>query len=393
MDLARIEARETSHRAEAVRARHWERMQVPEPKIIEPENLDANIESVPNADAVFLVWAGEKSSYLAKTSMLRRRLMRIFKATEGVKRSLNLRGVATRIEYWPTGSRFESTLVHYALARRYFPDDYLRMIKLRMPAYVRLILSNEFPRTQVSTRLSASRAIHYGPFPSRAGAELFENDFLDLFQIRRCQENLEPSPQHPGCIYGEMNRCLRPCQQVVSREEYLSEVGRVEEFLEGNGAAMIGTTTAARDRLSAEMDFEEAARQHKRLERIQAVLALRGDLTCDIERLYGVAIAPSLRPDNVLLWFVCRGAWQAPVEFALTSLVSLDQRLRELVASIQPAMPPLGERQEHLALLARWHYSSWSDGEWIGFPTLDQAPYRKLVRAISRVSHSTGAIQ
>jgi excinuclease ABC subunit C len=332
---------------------------------------------------------------LAKTSMLRRRLMRIFKAPDrdaaAPKRSLNLRSVATRIEYWQTGSRFESMLVHYALARRCFPEDYLRLIKLRMPAYVRLILSNEFPRTQVSSRLAGGRAIHYGPFQSRAGAELFENEFLDLFQIRRCQENLEPSPQHPGCIYGEMNRCLRPCQQVVSREEYSSEVARVEEFLRGNGAALISVTTAARDRLSAEMDFEEAARQHKRLERIQAVVAQRGDLACDIERLYGVAVAPSLAPDSVLLWFVCQGAWQPPVEFKLTSMISLDQRLRELVGSLRPETPPLAELQEHVALLARWRYSSWSDGEWIGFPGLDQAPYRKLVRAISRVSQKVNS--
>ena len=68
--------------------------------------------------------------------------------------------------------------------------------------------------------------------------------------MRRCQENLEPSPQHPGCIYGEMNMCLRPCQQVVSREEYMSEVQRVEEFLTGDGAALISVASAARDRLS-----------------------------------------------------------------------------------------------------------------------------------------------
>ena len=141
------------------------------------------------------------------------------------------------------------------------------------------------------------------------------------------------------------------------------------------------------------MNFEEAARQHKRLERIQSVLALRGDLACDIDRLYGVAIAPCSLPDSVYLWFVCQGAWQAPVRFPLTSLVSLDQRLRELVASIQPVTPALAEKQEHLALLARWHYSSWSDGEWIGFPGLDQAPYRKLVRAISRVSQKANSAQ
>jgi excinuclease ABC subunit C len=168
-------------------------------------------------------------------------------------------------------------------------------------------------------------------------------------------------------------------------------VGRVEEFLRGNGAGLLSVATVARDRLSAEMYFEEAARQHKQMERIQEVLSLRGDLVCDIERLYGVAIAPCLAPDSVLLWFVCKGAWQAPVRFLLTSMVSLDQRLRELVASIRPVTPPLAEKQEHLALLGRWHYSTWSDGEWIGFPALEQAPYRKLVRAISRVSQRANA--
>src|ERR1700736_1502175 len=131
-------------------------MQVPAPAIIDRDNLDARLDDVPASDAVFVVWAGERSAYLAKTSMLRRRLLRIFKRADSTpadmpRRSLNLREVATRVEYWPTGSRLESTLLHYALARRYFPDDYLRLVKLRMPAYVKLILSNEFPRTQVSS--------------------------------------------------------------------------------------------------------------------------------------------------------------------------------------------------------------------------------------------------
>ncbi len=160
---------------------------------------------------------------------------------------------------------------------------------------------------------------------------------------------------------------------------------RVEEFLEGDGAALVNVTSAARDRLSEEMDFEAAAREHKRLERIQAVLALRDDLVCDVDHLYGVAIAPSTAPDSVLLWFVCQGSWQAPRMLSLDSQVSLDARLRELVASIEPIAPPLSEKQEHLALLARWRYSTWSDGEWLAFRGLDAVPYRRLVRAISRV--------
>ena len=164
--------------------------------------------------------------------MLRRRLARILRPGDSAGRTLSLRNVFTRIEYWHTGSAFESTLLHYELAKRHFPENYLKLTRLRMPAYVRLILSNEYPRTQVTTRMSGGASLYYGPFRTRASAEQFETQLLDLFQIRRCQENLEPRPDHPGCIYGEMSMCLRPCQQVVSVEEYRSEVNRVAHFLE-----------------------------------------------------------------------------------------------------------------------------------------------------------------
>jgi hypothetical protein len=358
---------------------------LPEPLTVESSEFEEAIPKLPNSDAVFVVWAGEQSAYLAKTSMLRRRLMRILSPEEGPRRMLRLRGVATRIEIWQTASRFESGMLHYFLARRHHPDDYLRRIKLRLPAYVRLTLSNTFPRTMVTTRLGG-QSLYYGPFRTRAAAEQFETQVLDLFQIRRCQEDLEPRPDHPGCIYGEMNLCLRPCQQVVGVEEYRSEARRVAEFLTYNGKLMLASVASARDRLSEDMYFEEAARQHKRLERIEQVLALRDDLACDIDRLYGVAVTPSLAPGAVKLWFICQGCWQEPAEFTLASDVSLDRRLRELVASLEPGAAARQERQEHLALLARWCYSSWRDGEWLPFSSLEEVPYRKLVRAISRTA-------
>ena len=364
-------------------------MRIPPPSVIEPPDLDEQVAALPNTAAVFLVWAGDRSAYMAKTGMLRRRLLRVLPLADAPRRSLNLRSVVTRIDYWPAASSLESMLLHYAVAKERFPDDYLKLVKLRMPAYVKLVLANEFPRTQVTARFGGGRALYYGPFRTRASAELFENGFLDLYQIRRCQENLEPRPDHPGCIYGEMNMCLRPCQQVVSVDEYRSEVNRVVDFLEHDGALLLSHAAAARDRLSDEMNFEEASRQHKRLERIQEVLALRDDLVTDIDRLHGVAAAPSSLPDSVRLWFVRAGCWQPSLEFSLASHESLDQRLRELVAQMEPHSVPPAERQEHLALLARWRYSSWSEGEWIGFRDFSQAPYRRIVRAISRVRRQT----
>ncbi len=352
--------------------------------------LDTAIEALPNRPAVFLLWPAEGEPYLSKTNLLRRRLLRLLKERERPSRLLNLRHTVKRIEYRLTGSAFESSVVLYEEARRRFPDRYLELLNLRMPPYVKIVLGNEYPRSHITTQLSRTPALYYGPFRSRASAERFESQFLDLFQLRRCQEDLEPSPEHPGCIYGEMGMCLRPCQQVVGPEEYGHEAARVVEFLRTDGQSLAGAIEHSRDRLSEEMRFEEAARQHKRLEKVQEVLRLRDELAREIDHLAGVAVTRSLQADAVELWPVRGGYWQAPERFSFEvhegKTVSLDRRLRETFAAVEPHSLAMRERQEYLALLARWFYSSWRDGEWLAFDTWEDIPYRKLVNAVSRVA-------
>jgi hypothetical protein len=216
---------------------------------------------------------------------------------------------------------------------------------------------------------------------------------LDLFQMRRCQENLVPSPDHPGCIYGEMAMCLRPCQGVVGPEEYGGEVRRVVEFLSTGGQSLLESIARTRDRLSEELQFEEAARQHKRLERVREVLKPCDELARQVDRLNGVAITASMAPDAVELWTLRGGWWQRPRRFSFEvregKPVSLDRSLRETFGSLEPMKLTGVERQEYLALLARWYYSSWREGEWVPFENFDRIPYRKLVHAISRVAHRT----
>jgi len=354
-----------------------------EPRTAGPSDLD----SVPDRPAVFLLWANEGTPYLARTALLRRRLRRLLSEKERTSRVLNLRGVVDRIEYWLTGSQLESSLTHLELAQEHFPEDWLRIVRLRPPAFLRLTLDNQFPRTMVTTRLG--RGLFYGPFPSRTAADHFNSKLLDLFQIRRCEENLQPSPAHPGCIYGEMNRCLRPCQTVVSIEEYRHEADRVEQFLRTGGASLKEPSEQARDRASSEMQFEEAERLHQRTSRIAEVQAAAGELPRTLDRLAGVAVVPSSVPDSIDLWFLIGGCWQAPRRLLLSEAdgagQSMDRRLRDLVAALEPRGAP---NLEHLAILTRWHTSSWRDGEWIDLEWPSKIPYRKLVNAIARVTQA-----
>jgi len=312
---------------------------------------------------------------------MRRRLKRLLSNRDRLSSVLNLRGVVERIEYWPTGSQIEAALIHLDLAKLYFPEDVARITRLKPPVFLRLTLDNPFPRTMLTTRLG--RGLYYGPFASRAAAERFQGEMLDLFQLRRCEDNLAPAADHPGCIYGEMNKCLRPCQQVVSIEEYRSEAGRVEQFLRTGGASLRESAEVARDQASASMQFEDAERLHQRLKNITEVGTSSGDLARTMDRLAGVAVVPSAEPETVDLVFLAGGRWLDPRSFSLAETASMDLRLRELAADIVPATSP---DVEHLAVLVRWHGSTWRDGEWIGFDSFEKIPYRKIVNAVARVA-------
>jgi excinuclease ABC subunit C len=187
-----------------------------------------------------------------------------------------------------------------------------------------------------------------------------------------------------------MAKCLRPCQQVVGAAEYAHEVERVAEFLRSGGRSLADSVARSRDRLSEEMNFEEAARQHKRFERVQEVLKLRDELATDLDRLHGVAITRSEAAGSVQLWFLREGYWQTPQRFSFEARegrpMPMDQQLRAVFALVEGRKLTVRERQEYLALLARWYYSSWRDGEWLSFESWDEIPYRRLVHAISRVA-------
>jgi excinuclease ABC subunit C len=312
----------------------------------DPAEFDRVLEELPNRQAVFLLWPRAGKPYLARTNVLRKRL----------KRTLaNLRGAVERVEYQFTGSRLAAQFLVLELARKHLGAGYRNEIRLRLPPYVKLIVSNPFPRTQVTSHLGRARAVYFGPFRNRSTAARFESEFLDLFQLRRCQEDLAPRPDHPGCIYGEMGRCLRPCQQAVGIDEYHGESDRVAEFLKTNGRSLAALAESGRERLSAEMDFEGAALMHQRYQRIEAVLGLRDEMARTVERLNAIAIVPAADPDAVELGWLREGSWQgfSSLEFnpADGASVSLDARLRELAVAV-PLNVPIGvERMGNWRLL------------------------------------------
>ena len=346
------------------------------------------LDDVPAVPGLTWLEPPDGDAYLGKTRNLQRRLRRLLalRLADG-----RLFGEAVRsARYCLAGSPFEAEWRLWRAGRAIWPDRYRKRLRLRPAPLVKAHLTNRFPRTSVTTQLSGGRSLYFGPFRSRAAAEEFQERMLDFFGVRRCVENLEPSPLHPGCIYGEMGKCLRPCQQAVSDQEYRAEAGRLLAALHTRGDSLRRELEASRAAASEALEFEEAARLHRRLERLDAAIGALDPAARDIDRLHGVIVQRAADPSAVALWPLRQGYLLDPVALSLRSdgkQTSLDSRLREALEGPALTRPEddAAARQDSLGLLRRWMSSSWRQGELIVFEGLDRIPYRKLVNAVSRV--------
>lgn len=370
-------------------------MNIPEPIRLPTDsaNLADRLVALRGVSGVYTLFVGSTPLHLSWSTNLERRLKRLLLPSSD---SLHTAGrLATKLDLvkcWPTGSRLELQILLYRLAKALYPERYLDLLKLRMPWFVALTAAADYPRLESTTRLSAKLDAVWGPFRARAAAQQYEQEVTSLFQIRRCTETLLPDPEHPGCIYGEMNQCLRPCQCAVSATEYNTEASRVREFLVTNGRVPIALLASSRESACQEMDFEQAAQIHKRIEKLRAAVVLREPVITEIGQLNGVALTRSSREGHCMLWPMLHGYWQDAIPVDVSShdprAESLDSQLRQTFTHLFSKPQSQGNRAEEIAVFSGWYYSSWRDGEWFPFVDLSRLNYRRLVRELSKMAHA-----
>ena len=233
--------------------------------------------------------AANAEPYIGRTPNLRGRLERLLTPSAKHPKRLQLAGRVRRIEWRLTGSDFESLLLQFELLERVYGPKSLERMHLGAPSFVRFLGSNRYPRVVVTNRPSLREADWaYGPFASRAAAERFAEETLKLFLLRRCVEDLDPTPSHPGCVYSEMKMCLAPCYQGCTDERYAEEAAGVEQFFATRGDSRLVQLRAQREEASANLEFEQAAAAHAQVLKAEAVRALASELVRPMSQLRAV---------------------------------------------------------------------------------------------------------
>ena len=317
----------------------------------DPAEAKAALAQLPQRPAVFALYGAEAHAepYVGRTPNLRARLERLLQPSAKHPRRLQLAGRVRRIEWRLTGSDFESLLTQFALLERIYGAKALERMHLRPPAFVRFLGSNRYPRIVVTQRPSQREAEWaYGPFPSHAAAERFADEALKLFLLRRCTDDLDPDPSHPGCVYSEMKMCLAPCYQGCTDERYGEEAAAVESFLATRGDSRLIVLRTERDEASAKLEFESAAAVHTQVQRAEAVRGLAAELVRPLSQLRAVILMPSANPNEVAVFLYEDARLRGPAGFSTLGMRIQNEQSGSTSLFAQPmAIEPILETPEN----------------------------------------------
>ncbi len=209
--------------------------------------------------------------YVGKASVLRNRLRTYFGSPSNQpNKTRRMMGHVRDFEYIVTDSEAEALILENTLIKRYKPRYNARLKDDKTYPYLKIDLSEEFPRVYITRRVAKDGARYFGPFATANTVRKSMDLVKRLFPYRSCTKNITGTDPRP-CLEYYINRCVAPCTGYASREEYAKVIDQVIMFMEGD------TDSVTRDlednmALAAEsLEFERAAVLRDRIKAVEKV--------------------------------------------------------------------------------------------------------------------------
>ncbi|MGB2819419.1 MAG: hypothetical protein WBF17_00455, partial [Phycisphaerae bacterium] len=238
---------------------------------VHPPLADDQLGGIPARRGVFLLSSeDDRPILLATAASIRARLRSRLDEPDEEKRrrSADLRTI-TRTVHWKLASgHFEMDWDYLEIARSIWPETFPKLLSWRPAWFVHVRAEEAFPHFMRTRDVLASPGRYLGPFESGRSADRFVDTVLDAFDLCRDVQCLRRSPHGQRCAYGQMGRCLCPCDGGISMEAYRRVMGGAADFAAGRRIEHVQWLRGQMNAASAELKFERAAAVKARLDRL-----------------------------------------------------------------------------------------------------------------------------
>ncbi len=209
--------------------------------------------------------------YVGKASVLRNRLRSYFGSPNNQPNKIRrMLGHLHDFEYIVTDTEAEALILENTLIKRYKPRYNARLKDDKTYPYLKIDLSEEFPRVYITRRVAKDGARYFGPFATAGTVRKTMDLVKRLFPYRSCTKNITGNDARP-CLEYYINRCVAPCTGYASKEDYAKVIGQVVMFMEGDTDIVTQDLKSNMERASENLEFERAAVLRDRMKAVEKV--------------------------------------------------------------------------------------------------------------------------
>jgi excinuclease ABC subunit C len=225
-------------------------------------DLQQKIRTLPTQPGCYLYKNAEgEVIYVGKAKNLRARVRSYFlEASQANAKTGSLMREAVDVEYITVANEHEALALENNLIKQKKPRFNILLRDDKTYPYIKLTMTDRYPKVFVTRRLRKDGAAYYGPyFPGNLAyrlVDLIHRSFL----IPSCKVDL--SRYHPrACLQYYIKRCLGPCLEgLTTPEGYRETIRDVQLFLEGRPSELEQSLTKRMEAAAEAEQFELAAR-------------------------------------------------------------------------------------------------------------------------------------
>ncbi len=224
--------------------------------------------NVPRKPGVYIMRsAQDEIIYVGKAKNLRERLASYYSQPLGYTRKMDgLIETMARVETEVVGSELQALVLESQLIHRYQPRYNTAMRSFEHYPYIRVDISNPWPRVSLAKQRKNDGARYYGPYRSSRGARRTVEVINNAVPLRTCTRSFKNARSYGNpCLRLDLKQCLGPCVGQTVRDEYQARVTEVLDFLDGHDEGLRATLWSDLESAAERLDFEKADKLRKDL--------------------------------------------------------------------------------------------------------------------------------
>lgn len=238
------------------------------------KDFSEELKKLPAKPGVYIMRdADDVILYVGKAVNLHNRVRSYFRKNIGRGPAIdNMVARIERFEYIVTDSELEALVLENNLIKEHSPKYNTLLKDDKTYPYIKVTVSEEYPRIIFSRTMKRDRSRYFGPYSSAQAVKDTIELLNRIFKLRTCNRKLpEEIGLERACLNYHIGQCMGPCQGYVTKDEYNKGVEGALEFLSGNYGPIIKDLEARMEAASEEMKFEEAARYRDLVNSVKSV--------------------------------------------------------------------------------------------------------------------------